>query len=257
MTRITILILILFSLIAGSCSSRKNKLDHRNLIPEKEMISVITDLYITDGLIMLPKINHWYNALDSISSYREVIEKHGFTKETFDKTMKYYFIKKPKQLIIIYDQVLGIVSKMESRYEKEVVLLQSRVSNLWPGKDFYSFPDPAGIDSTDFDITVSSIGLYIITYTVTLFPDDQSVNPRMTAYTCHPDSIETGKRHYIPTFNYIKDGQPHIYSINVKAGDKSHLHFRGLLYNFDNYPDDWGKHLSIEKISITYTSGSV
>lgn len=257
MTRATILILILFSLIAGSCSGRKNKLDRRNMIPERELISVLTDLYITNGLLPLPKINHLYTAQDSISSYREVFEKHGYSKETFDKTMKYYFIKNPKQLIKIYDQALATLSEMEARFEKEVVVLQSRVSNLWTGKDFYLFPDLAGIDSTDFNITAGITGIYTISYTVTLYPDDQSVNPRMTAYTCNPDSIETGKRHYIPTINYIKDGQPHIYSININSGDKSRLHFRGLLYNFDNYPDESGKHLRIEKISFIYSSGAV
>jgi hypothetical protein len=252
--RLTLYILILLLLVACSCSSRNNKIESGNLIPEKDLISIITDLYITNGLLNIPKIRNDFSRIDSIYSYREVIEKHGYKKETMDKTMKYYFVKNPKKLIKIYDQALGKLSEMDSRFQKEEVLLLNRVSNTWTGKDSYSFPPSAGIESTDFDITRAITGVYTISYSVTLFPDDQAVNPRMTAYTCHPDSITTGKKHYLPSINYLKDGQPHIYSINVNMPDISHLHLRGTLYNFDNNPDDSGKHLRIDKISFSYIS---
>lgn len=257
MNRFAFLILILFSVITGACSSRKNKLDRSNLIPEKELTSLITDLYITDGLLSLPEIRNWYPQIDSLSGYKEVLEKHGYTKKNMDKTMKYYFIKNPKKLIKIYDQVLAVLSEMESRYEKEVIMMQSKLSNLWRGKDIYSIPDTSGNDSTDFEITVVNPSNYTLKFTVTLYPDDQSVNPRMTAYTCDPDSIETGKRHYIESINYIKDGQPHTYSLIVNALKKSDYHIRGLLYNYDNIQDDWGKHVIIEEISFTYTTAAL
>lgn len=257
MIRFTLLILILFSLIAGSCSSRKNKLDHRNLIPEKELVSILADVHIADGLLTLPKIHYWFSSPDSLSAYYHIIEKHGYSKETMDKTIKYYFIKKPKELIKIYDQVLGILSEMESLVEKEAVLAEGRRENLWTGKKFYSFPDPSGTDSVRFDITINRTGIYKLAFSATLFPDDQSVNPRITAYSCHPDSIETGKRKYIKTMNYIKDGQPHTYNLILNVPVNTILHLRGWLYDFDNHPDEWEKHVRIENISITYTSAAV
>ena len=42
MIRYAFIIMIMFSLLAGSCSSRKNKLDKKNLIPEKELVSILT-----------------------------------------------------------------------------------------------------------------------------------------------------------------------------------------------------------------------
>ena len=256
MNRFTLPILILFVGFVAACSGRKNPLDHRNLIPEKEMPSLIAELYITDGLLTLPNIIKSYSHLDTLACYKEVLKKHGYTKETMDKTLKYYFIKKPKQIIKIYDQVLAILSEMESRYEKELSIALGKVSNYWTGAAFYSFPDPSGKNSSGFDITVPNTGLYKLSFTVTLYPDDQSVNPRITAYTCHPDSIEAGKRHYLKTINYIKDGQPHTYWLNINVRNKSDFHLRGLLYDFDNCQDDWGRHLSIEKISYSYNLGS-
>lgn len=255
MNRFTLLIFVLFLTFSVACSNRKNPLDTRNIIPEKEMASIITDLYITDGLLTMPNIINLYSHLDTLSCYKEVLKKHGYTKENMDKTLKYYFVKNPRQLIKIYDQVLAILSEMEARYEKEMVIIQSKSLNYWTGDNFYSFPDPSGNNSTDFDITVPYAGSYTLSFIVTLYPDDQSVNPRITAYSCHPDSIETGKRHYLKTINYIKDGQPHTYLMIIKARNKSDFHLRGSLYNYDNYLDVWGKHLSIGKISYSYSPG--
>ncbi|MCX6253395.1 MAG: DUF4296 domain-containing protein [Bacteroidia bacterium] len=253
MIRFTLLVLILFSLIGSSCSSRKNKLDRSNLIPEKELVSILKDVYISNGLLTLPGIRYWFSSLDSLSLYPQITEKHGYSKETMDKTMKFYYIKKPKKLIKIYDQLLGIISEQESLVEKELLLLQGRISNLWTGKDFYSFPDPSGNDSTQFDISLKGAGIYKLVFSTTLFPDDQSVNPRITAYSCNSDSIDTGKRNYIETINYIKDGQPHIYTLIVNVPDKSNLHLKGRLYDFDNHTDVWEKHVRIENISIAFT----
>jgi hypothetical protein len=257
MIRHAILILILFSLISGSCSSRHKKLDRRNLIPEKEFVSILTDVYITDGLISQPKIQSWFSSLDTLKSYYHIIEKHGYSKENMDKTIKYYFIKNPKELIKIYDQVLGILSEKESLVEKEALLAQGHKENLWPCKDYYSFPDPHGIDSSSFDMALNKAGTYTLSFSTILFPDDQSVNPKMSAYLCHPDSIETGKRNYIPSIRYFKDGQPHFYSFYIKVPENTSFHLRGSLFYFDNLPGEWGKNVRFFNLSVYFVKAFV
>jgi hypothetical protein len=257
MIRFTLVFLILFSFLGDSCSSRKNKLDHRGVIPEKELVSILTDVYIADGIIFNPRIHQWFASVDSLSSYHKIIEKHGYSKSTMDKTMKFYFIKKPKELIKIYDQVLGILSEMESIVEREAALEAGHVENLWAGKKFYLFPDLTGNDSAWFDITLNKMGIYTFAFSATLFPDDQAFNPRLTAFSCHPDSINTGKRKYIETINYIKDGQPHIYTFTINVPKSRTLHFKGWFYDFDNHPDEWEKHLRIVNISLTHITASV
>jgi hypothetical protein len=247
------IILIGFYLITSSCQSRRSKLDRKHLIPEDELVSTLTDIYLTDGLIGMPMIITKYLPIDSISTYNYIIEKHGYSPEIMDKTIKYYFIKKPKKLIKIYDKVLGILSEMESRAQKEIAKSKLHLGDLWTGLDLYSFPDPSGTDSVFFDIALKKPGVFTLNLTVTLFPDDQSFNPRLTAFSCHPDSIETGKRNYTEPIYYFRDGLPHKYSIHFNVPIKTILHARGCLYEFDNHPDDWDKHLVIQNISVIYS----
>jgi hypothetical protein len=254
MTRVINISFIIYLLILGACSTRKNKPDHSNIIPEKELVSILTDIYITDGILSIPKIRGSYPALDSTSTYIKIIEKKGYTKETMDKTMKYYFIKNPKKLIRIYDLVLGNLSERESLVQKEVALAEEVRQNLWTGKNFYCLPDPSGKDSSGFNITINKNGIYELIFSATLFPDDQSVNPRITVFSCNPDSIETGKRNYIKSYKYIKDGQPHTYILKLIVPGNKTLNFKGWIFDSDNNHDMWEKHVIINNISLVYSS---
>jgi hypothetical protein len=97
------------------------------------------------------------------------------------------------------------------------------------------------------------MGIYILSFTATFFPDDQAVKPRITLYTCNPDSINTVKKEYIKTLNYLKDGQPHTYTFEIKTFQKTNLHLRGILYDFDNNPAENERHADFESISLTFT----
>jgi hypothetical protein len=257
MTRYLLLILILSSFFTGSCGSRKNKLDHKDIIPEEELVSIITEIHLADGLLTIPKINYRFSSLDSLAPYYQVIEKYGYSKETMDKTLQYYLIKKPKKLIQIYDKALGKLSEMESYVDIELLAEQERIRNRWSGREFYLFPDPGGTDSANFSIRLSTSAYYTLKYSATLFPGDQSFNPRFTAYSCNADSIETGKREYYETINYIKDGHPHTYLIVIKVPKNTSIYFRGCLFDMDNHPGVFDKHAIFDNISLSITRAGV
>jgi hypothetical protein len=255
MTRFLTICLLIFAIITGSCSSRKNRVEHNNMIPEKDLVDLITELYLTDGLLSIPKTLQLYSVSDTLKAHLDVIKLHGYTKETMDRTLKYYYVKKPKELIKIYDKVLGILSEMQSRYEAEVNQIQAKLANIWDGEKSYSLPDIYGIDTANFVLRANSQGAFYLTYTVTFAAADQSYNTRPSVYMCHPDSIETGKRHYIKSIKYIKDGQPHKYTLEIKVLEKSNFYIRGWFYDSESYPDKSVENLRIEKINLTFTQG--
>lgn len=244
--------LILISLLIGSCNSNKIKVDKRNLIPEKELVPLLVDIYLADGLLSNQKIKLRFSSLDSIASYYQIIEKHGFTKEMMDKTMQYYFVKDARNLNKIYDQVLGILSEMEVHVQKDYRTEQIHISNLWPGRDFYAVPSVTGNDSTKFDLSLTKPGTYSLLFTFILYPDDQTVNPRSSTYLVARDSMETGKRKYFKSIEYLKDGRPHTYNIVMNVPHDKTRMLRGCLFDLHN---SFGikNHFKIENIVLTYS----
>jgi hypothetical protein len=253
MTRFIFTILLALLLVISSCQSRRSKVDSKHLIPEKELVPILTEIYLADALVGMPRIISKYAPVDSSSTYIHIIEKHGYTREQMDKTLKYYFIKNPKKLINIYDKVLGVLSEMESRVKKQLSKSKPVTGGLWTGPDSYSFPDPSGSDSTVFDLSLLRPGAYTLTVNITLFPDDQTANPELTAFTCHPDSILTGKRNNIEPIRYVKDGFEHKYSVSFTVPAKAKLQLRGNLFDYSNNPGNWDKHLIIQNISVLYS----
>jgi len=254
MTRFILSIIIIFPLLIGSCTSRKGKVDKKDLVPEKELVSIIKEVYLADGLLSLPNVRRQFLDLDSIAAYSSIIAKHGYTKEIMDKTLKYYFYTDPKRLIAVYDQVLGIFSEQESIFEKESLVAQRAMNSYWNGKDHYYLPGPAGNDSTLFNIRLNGQGIYSLTLTVILFTDDQSLNPGISAYTCHPDSADTGRKKYLKKMNFIRDGLPHTYTLIIKVPVKTNLRVKGQLFDFDNNPQNVENHVILENISCTLTT---
>jgi hypothetical protein len=252
MTRHTLVILIIFLLVAVSCSGKKGKTERIKIIPEKDLVPILIDLNMANGLLLLADVRSRYADFDSTSTYVAVIEKYGYTKKDMDKTMEYYFFKKPQKLIAIYDQVLGVLSQQETLIEKEFQAQLTHSANLWTGKESYFFPGITGADSGQINLVLNKPGTYTLSYTSTFFPDDQSINPQFTGYTCSPDSLETGKKNYIKTLYYLKDNRPHTNTITIKITGNRVLQLNGFLYDFNSNPENCERHAIFENISFTF-----
>jgi hypothetical protein len=240
-----------FILLSGSCHKKAGSdAEHKSLIPEKEFISILTDFYVADGLLTLPEIRNKFLTKDSVSNYIDIIESHGYTYDAMNSTVNYYFIKKPKKLVRIYDHVLAILSEMESRYEKEEISVTATVQNIWQEKQYYEFPDTSGAASPGFSIILNSHCSYSFGFSVTIYPDDQTINPCFSAWLCNADSSETGKRTYLAGIKYLKDGQSHIYSITEENKFNYPVLLKGSILDFENNTDPGDIHARISNISF-------
>ncbi len=249
MIRNILFIVAFLSLLTASCSGRKNKAEHKNIIPEKDFISILTDLHIADGLLSLPEIRYLFSKHDSIMTYIEILDKYGYNKELMDKTMRFYFIKRPKKLLRIYDKVIGRLSEVESGLEKEMpFVFVPKEINLWQGYDsYYSF---SYTDTAWFEVPIELPGYYTLRFTITVFPDDQTFNPRTGIYFSHPDSISTARRDYLPQIAFIKDGRRHTYSIIRLISGSPLPSLNGWFIDFEDQSPDLHRHYRIDKISL-------
>lgn len=237
-------------LLAASCAGRKNKVTHKNIIPEKDLVSILTEVHLADGLLSIPQINYMYSDRDTLSPYIDIIQKHGYTKADMDRTIRYYFIKRPKKLIRIYDKALGALSEMEARVDKEMPALMSGELNLWQGKSYYSLPFSSGKDTTWFEFLIYYPGVYSLQYTLTMYPDDQTLNPHPDIFYCPSDSVEYAKRKYLSVPPYIKDGQPHKYNAVLTLNKTGSVWLMGWFIDHETQSPSLEKHYTINDISL-------
>lgn len=245
-------VLTIVSLLSVSCSRSEEKIDNKNLIPERDLISLLTDIHIATGLLAIPTIDSKFLATDSISTYYQVIEKHGYTKENFDRTLRYYFLHDPKRLNKIYDNVLVILSDMEAQATKDYLAEQARLANLWRTTSFIAEPSNNPNDSLMFDLELSRSGIYNLIYTCTVYPDDQSDISRASVYAISADSLKTEKLKYIRSAPYLRDGRPHSYNLKITVThDASHF-LRGWFFD-SIFSPGVENHFTIENINLTYS----
>ncbi len=248
-----IMMSVLFTTVIVSCFKNEEETRYKNIIPEKTFISILTELHLSNGLFALPKIRTRYMEGDTSRIYIEIIESHGYSKEAMDTTLQYYYIKKPKRLIKIYDQILGELTEAQARLEIENQDPMKYVPNQWPYSTFYQLTSTNGSDNCDFEVELIPPGTYILRFTAIVFPDDQSYNPSFTCSLFYPDNPDFKKEKPLETIKFIKDGQPHKYRINGSLTGTIPVILRGNFYDFFSDPDYGDIHARIENISLYYT----
>jgi hypothetical protein len=165
--------------------------------------------------------------------------------------MKYLYIKKPKHLIKIYDKVLGALSEVESRVDKDLQAYRSNIANLWKGRFNYYIPDRSDGDSTLIDFQLRYPGVYYLRFTLTIYPDDATPHPRAGIFYCIPDTAEDCNRIYLSAFPFLKDGLPHSYTFRILLGKQSPVNLKGWFIDQEGEAPWLVKHYNIENIVLS------
>lgn len=244
----------IFVLLAGySCVNPRDKTEHEDLIPEKTFVAILTDIYLANGVLTIPEIRRDYSQRDSVLNYVDIIGKYGYSYEKMNSTVNYYFVSKPKKLMRLYDQVIGNLSKIEALMQEEILKQQPQNSLTEIKDNIYFYPDIKRTENPGTIIKIPSPGTFTITLSVTLFPDDPSFNPHFSAWLVAADSLETGKRKWLPHIRYIKDGHPHQYVYTGTVDEKRPMALRAILFEYDNNIAEYERNAIIEILSSNFT----
>lgn len=251
-SRILAIVMSAFVVIACGCYNATDKTEQGKVINEKDFTSILIESYIADGLLSQPEIKNLFIKRDSILTYMDIIEKHGYSLSEMDNTLKYYFKKKPKKLLKIYDNILGKLSEMELYYASVQEISPPDIVNKWNLPLSWSLPDTAGNEKPGFELTLNPPGYFILSFTLTLFPDDESFNPGFTAWYIKSDSTTDNKPTWLPSIKYIKDGAPYDYTFSGRIEGDSAVILKGWFYDFENNPEFSEQHLQIENIAFSF-----
>lgn len=239
-------------LLATSCgTSEAGKPGRKMRIPDDKLVTILTDTYLTAGMLELYSMRDSWAQRDSILNYIDVIENHGYTYEQFDATMKYYFTSKPRRLSRIYDRVTGNLLELETVVMTENKPDKGPGENLWTGKESYSFPEDFTRDPVWFDIPLEEPGEYMLQADIRVFEDDKSLNPRVTAFYSYTDDSGEERRDYWEEVILNKDGQFLTVDIRKTLDTIPGARLRGWLLNHDNQPGRWEKHARIANITVS------
>jgi hypothetical protein len=235
-------------LASYSCGDKSKK----GLIPEKTFTAILSDSYLADGLLSMSAIKIGYAKKDTTGSYIDIIESYGYTYETMEKTLNYYFINDPKRLVSIYDKIDEKLSQIELKITAE----QQRILRILQAKSnqtvHFLLPDPGLKDKPGFSYDIYAEGTFTLQFSVTVYPDDQSVHPFFTAWYSAADGPDAGKKTYLQEIKYIKDGWPHIYTVRGKVEGLQKAVLRGYYLDYENNPGFGMQHAEIINLSFSY-----
>jgi len=253
MNRYILIVLIACFVAAASCTGRKSKTGHKDIIPEKDLISILAEVYLADGLLSIPEIRYKFTEGDTLDSYIDIIERYGYTKPMMGNTMRYYFVRKPKTLLKIYDKVLGQLSEMESRVDKDMQNFGVRQMNIWPGEQFYSFFGMHNEDTACFDFSSNFYGTLSLKFTLAIYPEDQSSGPVLGLWFSQTDSAGIEKRIGFPPVPFVKDGHPRDYNIPLVQTLAGTVRLRGRFIDQQNISPLRDQHYWVNNIILTRT----
>jgi len=230
--------------------SGTNKPDRKMRIPEDKLVAILTDTYLTTGMMDVQAMRETWGQRDSILNYIDVIRSHGYSYEQLETTMRYYFTHKPKKLAKIYDRVTGNLLALEVKVENERIEADSIPDNLWTGKAGYTFPGESPRDSIWFDIPAETPGEYVLRADILVFEDDGSLDPRVTVYFFATDSLGVEVRNNWDEIRLEKNGKLQNVEARKTLVTVGNTRIRGWLLNHTPREGSWQKHATVSNISL-------
>lgn len=239
---------------------------NQNPIPEKELTNILVEMFITDATVIAPNYRAKFSRKDSIEYYEPILAKYGYTLNDFDQAMSTYS-KEPKKLDAIFDNVVIELSKMEEELragnEAEMDSLRlaefarDTTANLWNQKTEFTLPTDGRQNGIAYKVPLVGIGTYTLTADVTVFPDDETVQPSMSAYFYYDDGTVEGVRSMAKYQPLIKDGKSHEITVSVELKDQKYTHICGHLVEHGARDGDWSKQMILSNIKLTFKPTSL
>lgn len=241
MKKCFVIIAVILGLI--SCKSKEEI-----YIPKDKFTTILADLHLADSHYS----SHYRESKlhnDSANFYNFIINEHGYTREQFDTTLKFYTVH-AEVLNTIFEDVITVLNKIEQE-NSQLQQYNYTTENLWTGKNNWYLPKEGRQKKIPVNLKLKGRGKYIITFTSKVFSDDKSKNLRLNLYFA-ADSGKSEKRDTAITYNFVKDGRTSIVSVTREVKDAKYTHLRGYLLDHDKKTGNWSKHLKIEGFKVLY-----
>ena len=107
----------LILVLATGCGDKK-KISGKDFIPRDDMVELMLDIHLLDGITNDVKYYRKYNPNDSVDLYGLTFEDHGYNRVLFDSTLAEYS-RYPHLLDELYDEVMMRLNMMQDQLDQE------------------------------------------------------------------------------------------------------------------------------------------
>lgn len=227
------------------------------IIPKRDMVLILKQIYITDGVVSISESNLGYK--DSIAYYEPILKKYGYTTAEFDSSIKYYS-QRTEELDEIFDKVILQLSKQQEEIAKDSSNNEAPIdsvikseNNLWPHKTKWDMTiDHTNNPSLSFSLPIKGKGTYTVSFDAQIFPQDKSEETRTYLYFYYDDKSQTGNRSNVISEYYVKDSTSRSFKYKLELTDSLVTHLNGALYEHGGERKNLIRRAIFDNISITY-----
>jgi len=217
------------------------------LIPQKDFILILNDIYLAKSYFTSEGI---YNARwqDTIPYNRHIVNRYGYQWAQFDSTVSWY-CSHPKKYQDVYDIVMANLNELDKIISEEL----DPPSELWRGKKDVYLPADGEQDSVAANVLLKGIGSYVVSAKIRVYPQDESLNPRIALYLWRTDTTAYGVRDTLWIRPLRKDGLMYEYRMEktlLLGNEFTHLKGNWLQSGRNDLDTAWRKRTEIKDISV-------
>jgi hypothetical protein len=237
--------ILLGSLLLISCRNEK-----KYIIPEKAFKEILVDMHLADGIYMTDYAR-FTNHTDSINFYNAILEDYGFNRTQFDSTLHFYSVD-PVKFNRLYEGVVNELSVLNQQMSQLRRFENDSAINIYKGKTKWNLPIPGNVSRIPFDIEINKeTAEYTLSVFARKFKDDQSDNPRITAWIEYSDSSSDKKViEKFPEINFRASKYFNFFITSLKYTQERKARLRGWVLNNDNKSQIFKRHMEIQMIYI-------
>lgn len=224
----------------GSCRKRET-------IPEKVFVSILTDMYLSKSYFSTQGI-HNARWKDTIPYNKHIVDRYGYSWAQFDSTVSWYCTR-PKRYLTVYEKVMSQLNELDRIVSEELDLPEE----LWKGKRNRYLPADGERDTVPANVLLKGIGSYIISAQIKVYPQDQSIDPRIELYLWRNDTTAFGVYDTLWIEPLQKDGLMYRYSFEktlYPGNEFTHIKGSWLQHGKNNPDTAWIKQAEIKDISV-------
>ncbi len=119
-SRILFLLLSLMLITLVGCS-KKTEISGKAFVPRDELVDMLVDLHLVDGITNDRKFYRSYEEVDSVDLLGPILEKYQVSQQMFDTTM-YEYSRYPEIFDQVYNDVLTKLNIMLDENDLEDII---------------------------------------------------------------------------------------------------------------------------------------